>query len=198
MSSTEAATARRWSVGSVLWVIALSIMAGFQLWRGAWVDGVLFGVLVTMLVIDRLTGGRLRLPGLPAAPPWLAPALSAALGIILVFAPRQGWLDLIVIVVIGVGVFLLGWSPAPSSGPARPAAAVRRSMVIWAVLGVALAVWEALAFVFLTSLPQGEFGFPTISVLFDPLVESLPGRILFVGLWLICGLGLLDVTGRRR
>lgn len=65
-------------------------------------------------------------------------------------------------------------------------------------LGVALAVWEALAFVFLTSMPQGQVGFPTISVLFDPLVESLPGRILFVGLWLICGLGLLDVTGRRR
>ncbi len=62
----------------MLWLIALSIMAGFQLWRGAWVDGVLFSVLVTMLVIDRLAGGRLRLPGLPAAPPWPATALSVS------------------------------------------------------------------------------------------------------------------------
>ncbi|MGK2853964.1 MAG: hypothetical protein ACSLE3_07675 [Microbacteriaceae bacterium] len=93
MSDTPAATARHWGVGSVLWLTALAIMAGFQLWRGAWVDGLLFSVLVAVLVIDRLAGGRLRMPALPAAPRRMFLAISAALGLILVFAPRQGWLD---------------------------------------------------------------------------------------------------------
>ena len=50
-----------WTRATILWIGVLSIMAAFQLWRGAYVDGILFLGLVLMLVVDRLTGGRIVL-----------------------------------------------------------------------------------------------------------------------------------------
>jgi hypothetical protein len=58
---------------------------------------------------------------------------------------------------------------------------------------VVLCVWEATAFVLSVTVPGGDQMFPTISVLLDPFVENLWGRIVFVGLWLAAGLGLLQL-----
>ncbi|HZK59282.1 MAG TPA: hypothetical protein VFC59_05365 [Cryobacterium sp.] len=185
-----------WTRGALLWTLGLAIMAGFQLWRSAWVDGILFSLLVGMLVIDTLTGGRIRLLRLPvAAPRWLVLAGTAALGVVLVLSPRHGWVDLLMTGVIGVAVLLLIWAP----GPARtwqPAAAVRRSALAWSVLAVGLSLWEALAFILGAGSEAARWEFPTVSVLLDPVVESTLGRAVFVGLWLLGGLALLRV--RRR
>jgi hypothetical protein len=62
---TQTALARlirpRWSVSAILWICVLGIMASFQTWRGAYVDGVLFYAITLMLILDRLTDGRIRL-----------------------------------------------------------------------------------------------------------------------------------------
>lgn len=71
-------------------------MAGFQLWRGAWVDGILFALLVGMLVVDDLTGGRIRLLKRPVtAPKWLILTVTGVLGAFLVVAPRHSGFDLL-------------------------------------------------------------------------------------------------------
>ncbi|NBX24073.1 MAG: hypothetical protein EBR52_08220, partial [Microbacteriaceae bacterium] len=62
---------------------------------------------------------------------------------------------------------------------------------------VALCAWEATAFTLSVTLPNGLTNYPTISVLLDPIVESLPGRIVFVGLWLAGGLSLIGFFRRR-
>jgi hypothetical protein len=54
-----------------------------------------------------------------------------------------------------------------------------------------LCVWEATAFILSVTTPNGIENFPTISVLLDPFVENLWGRVVFVGLWLAAGYGLL-------
>ncbi|NBX24426.1 MAG: hypothetical protein EBR52_10100, partial [Microbacteriaceae bacterium] len=66
---TRRAIAPRWSVSAILWICVLGIMASFQTWRGAYVDGVLFFAITGMLIVDRLTGGRIRLMNSPLDAP---------------------------------------------------------------------------------------------------------------------------------
>lgn len=180
-----------WTLSAVLWIIVLAIMAGFQTWRGAYVDGLLFFALVAMLVIDRLTGGRLVILKKPiVAPKAVTLAITGTLGVVLVLAPRHSWIDLAVFIAIGVTVLLVAWEPAPQRIQ-RPHKAYLRSMWTWSMLAVAICVWEAAAFVLSVTLPGGNEDFPTISVLLDPFVENIFGRIIFVGLWLAAGYGLL-------
>ena len=180
-----------WSLSSVLWICVLGIMAGFQTWRGAYVDGILFFSLGAMLIIDRLTGGRIVIMKKPvAAPKILTLAITGVLGVVLVLAPRHSWVDLAVFIAIGVTVLLVAWEPAPEREQ-RSHKALLRSMWMWSMLAVAICLWEATAFVLSVTMPGGNENYPTISVLLDPFVENVWGRLIFVGLWLAAGYGLL-------
>lgn len=171
----------------------LAIMAGFQTWRGAYVDGVLFFALVAMLITDRLTGGRIILLKQPVvAPKVVTLAITGVLGLVLILAPRHSWIDLVALVAIGVTVLIVAWAPTPER-PERSRTSLLRSMWFWSMAAVALCVWEATAFVLSVTVPDGIDMFPTISVLLDPFVENIWGRIVFVGLWLAAGLGLLQL-----
>jgi hypothetical protein len=189
--------APRWTVSAVLWICVLATMAGFQTWRGAFVDGALFFLIAGMLVLDRLTGGRIRLITTPMElPRWVVAAITGALGVILVVAPRHGWVDLVTMVLIGVTMLVLAWTPRAKSD-FRGARAIKRSALVWSLWGVALCAWEAGAFILSVTTPNGGANFPTISILLDPVVESIPGRILFVGLWLAGGLSLIGFFRKR-
>lgn len=166
-------------------------MAVFQTWRGAYVDGSLFFALVAMLVIDRLTGGRLViLKKHIVAPKAVTLGITGVLGLILLLAPRHSWIDLAALVAIGVTVLIVAWEPAPERTK-RPRKAMARSVWFWSLATLALGLWETTAFVLSVSVPNGIEYFPTISVLLDPFVESMIGRLIFVGLWLAIGYGLL-------
>lgn len=181
----------RWNLSAVLWICVLAIMAGFQTWRGAYVDGILFFSLVAMLIIDRLTGGRIVIMKKPiAAPKIVTLAITGVLAVVLVLAPRHSWVDLAVFIAIGVTVLLVAWEPAPEREQ-RPHKALLRSMWMWSMLAVAICLWEATAFVLSVNMPGGNENYPTISVLLDPFVENVWGRLVFVGLWLAAGYGLL-------
>lgn len=175
----------------------LGTMAGFQTWRGAFVDGALFFLISGMLLVDRLTGGRIQLIKTPMdSPRWVVGAITGALGIVLVVAPRHGWVDFVTMVLIGVTVLVMAWTPRPKR-PFRGARAIKKSALVWSLWGIALCAWEATAFILSVTVPGGNDHFPTISVLLDPVVESIPGRILFVGLWLAGGVSLIGFFRRR-
>ena len=193
MPATTEVSRPRWSLSAVLWICVLAIMAGFQTWRGAYVDGVLFFALAAMLIIDRLTGGRIILLKQPlVAPKIVILAITGVLGLVLVLAPRHSWIDLVAMVAIGVTVLIVAWEPTPERQQ-RSHVSLLRSIWLWSVAAVALCVWEATAFVLSVTVPNGDEMFPTISVLLDPFVENIWGRIVFVGLWLAAGLGLLQL-----
>lgn len=189
-------TQPRWSISAVLWISVLTIMASFQAWRGAWVDAVVFYALVTVLIIDRLSQGQIRLIRQPLiVSRGVMLVIAGVLAAALVIAPRHGLFDLIVMIVIAVAVLLVAWQPQPE-GKQLPHTSYSRSALAWSVLAVALCVWEALAFIFSVSMPDGDL-YPTISVLLDPLVENFWGRTFFVGLWFAGGLGLLGVWAKK-
>ena len=197
MSATTEVSKPRWSLSSFLWVAVLTIMASFQTWRGAYVDGILFYSLVAVLVIDRLTGGRIRIMKQPiVATKVVTLGITGTLALILVLAPRHGWVDLVTMVAIGVVVLILAWEPAPAKRQ-LPLKAIKRSALVWAILGVGLCLWEALAFIFSVTMPNGDLNYPTISVLLDPFVENTWGRLFFVGLWLAAGLALLKFWSKK-
>ena len=188
--------AGKWTVSAILWICVLTIMATFQTWRGAYIDGVLFYAIVATLVIDRLTGGRVRLLKQPVIVPKVVTlGITGTLALVLIVAPRHGWIDLVTMVAIGVTVLILAWEPAPARRE-LPERALKRSALIWSILAVGLCVWEALAFVLSVTMPVGT-DYPTVSVLLDPALENLWGRIFFVVLWLAGGLGLLRFWRRK-
>lgn len=188
--------AGKWTVSAVLWICVLAIMASFQTWRGVYVDGVLFYAIVAMLIIDRLTGGRIRILKQPVIVPKVVTlGITGTLALVLIVAPRHGWIDLVTKVAIGVTVLILAWEPAPARRE-LPEKALKRSAMTWSILAVGLCVWEALAFILSVTMPDGD-NYPTVSVLLDPALENLWGRIFFVVLWLAGGLGLLRFWQRK-
>lgn len=187
----------RWNISTVLWTTVLAIMAGFQLWRGAFVDGMLFTAITLLLIVDTSTGGRIRFFRKHiVAPRWVTLVVVLGIGLVLVIAPRHGIVDLIAMVLIGISALILAWAPA-SVRVELPARAYRTSAITWSILAVGLCLWEALAFILSQYLPGGEDSYPTISVLLDPFLNWFPGKVLFIGLWLAAGLALLRVWGKR-
>jgi len=175
-------------------------MAGFQWWRGARVDGVLFTVAVALVLVDLVKGS----PAQPLIRRRVLPrgailTCAAIVGVILIATPRNGWLDLVGVVLAGAGVMFLAWSPQRARD-VRPDTAVRRSSTSWALLAISLSVWEALALVVSATSPLAATislqAFPTVSVLLDPVLRSWAGQVFFVGCWLVTGLALLRLWTR--
>jgi hypothetical protein len=74
--------------------------------------------------------------------------------------------------------------PDPAPVPAAGAAA-------WAVVFVALALWELAALLLQPSLTTNSWAHPTISVLLDPVLATHLGRAVVLSLWLASGWWLL-------
>ena len=184
-----------WSWSAIAWMAVLGLMAAFQLWRGAWVDGTLFSLLVATLLIDRLTNGRIRIFHTPPIMHrrWIG-VLASLAAVILAISPRHSDLDLVVVSAVGIGVLALAWAPAPAT-PDHPKRAYTRAAMWWSILAVGFCLWEALAYIL--SVTVSEYDFPTVSVLLDPFLEWGIGRAVFTVGWLAGGLWLLRVWGRR-
>jgi hypothetical protein len=93
------------------------------------------------------------------------------------------------------------WAPAavgvavawrrPVADGTDPAPVPAAGAVAWAVVFVALALWELAALLLQPSLTTTSWAHPTISVLLDPILASHLGRAIVLSLWLGSGWGLL-------
>lgn len=183
------------------WTLILIITGLFQMFRGAPVDGAFFLGIATLLLADAL--GWLHLNGLPRPRTgWLLVA-AVPLAVVLVLAPRHGVVDGIIVSGIGLSALLIGWSPRQyaegdaSRDTASLPPAIRRTVILWSVIGVICALWEVLSF--LLGLPSAEAAtrHPSISELFDPALNTIQGRIAFTVAWLLAGVALLHGTTRK-
>jgi hypothetical protein len=122
-----AQSASKWSIGSALWLVALTIMASFQTWRGAYEDGVLFYGIVILLTVDQASGQRIgsRLQRL-RIPKMIILGVTALCGVVLVIAPRHGIVTFTTMSIIGVMMLILAWPPLEASR-SRSTPAIRRS-----------------------------------------------------------------------
>lgn len=200
------ASASSWPTSVVLWVVTLAIMAVFQFWRGAPIDGAIFAALTLGLVIERLVrmrrsaaGGPVAPPPRPPSTPLLALVVGAALaaGLALVLAPRTGPVSIALVSGLGIAAIALVWDRGPGARASSPESR-RRSRIAWGTLGIALCVWEALAYILSVVVPRGWIGFPTVSLLLEPAVDFDPSRALLTAAWLAAGVWLVAGAAARR
>jgi hypothetical protein len=191
---------------SLPWIAIVALTAAVQFVRAAPVDGVVFCAVGAALLADAL---GILLGIAPLARPGIVPVLAGALaaGLLLTLTPRHGVVDGIVLVGAGIAALVAGWPALREGGSddrSRPhgprrgdAAAVRRTAVLWAAVGVATCLWELTSFVLQRVWPQQKDQHPAISDLLDPALDQLWFRALFVAGWLALGIALLARGGRR-
>jgi hypothetical protein len=186
---SDSAARRRVSWPVAAWVAILILTGGFQIYRGAPVDGAVFLAMAGALILD-LAG---ILPE-PRTTEWrpsriiLIGVLGAA-AVVLALTPRHGIGDGIAIAISGILVFLVAWpqraAPAGSAWTPR----MRRTATLWAGVGIAICLWELTMFFLGAYVDRNAF--PALSDLLDPLLDQPIGRILFAAGWLVGGVALL-------
>ncbi len=187
---------------SAPWIAIVAITAVVQFIRGAPIDGVVFGVVAVALLADVI--GAIPQIG-PLARPGTVPVLAGGLTVALLLAlmPRHGIVDGIVLVGVGIAAVPVAWAGVRSGaertrGPwPGDTAALRRTAILWAAVGVATCAWELTSFVLGRVLPEQKEQHPAISDLIDPALDQFWFRALFALGWVALGVALLGRGGRR-
>jgi hypothetical protein len=180
----------RWS--EWLWLTILTAIGVVQIIRAQWFDAVVFFVVVVALLVDAFglipavsRGRRLATRGLVVG--------AAAIGAVMCFLPRHAtWMGVAVLLAGAAGV-VIAWPQRPGTAPAW-SPGLRRLAWTWSAIVVIGCVWELTQFVLARIAPQRQWF--ALSDLVDPLVATVPGRILFIAAWVACGAFLLG-RGRR-
>ena len=167
------------------------LTGGFQFYRQAPADGVVFLVMAAVLILD-LTGALRRFDRWRWAPGRIITVVALALAaIVLVFTPRHEWPDGVVVVVTGILVFIVAW-PEPNRDRADVAGwtpRLKRSAIAWSALGIVFCAWELVTY-FLGLTAAGRVDYPALSDLINPILDNPIGRIVAVAAWLAGGVAL--------
>jgi hypothetical protein len=180
----------RWS--EALWLGILTAIGAVQIVRAQWFDAVVYFGAVAVLVADAAglipaTSRRRRV-----TTGWLTGA-AAVLGAVMCFLPRHGtWMGVAVLIAGAVAV-VIAW-PQPGGTAPVWSSGLRRLAWAWSAIVVAGCLWELAQFVLARVAPDLQWF--ALSDLVDPLVATVPGRILFITAWVACGVFLLG-RGRR-
>lgn len=174
------------------WTVILVITGLFQVFRGAPIDGAFFLGIAALLLADEL--GLVVLPATRVPRRGLLAGAAIVLGALLVLAERHGLVEGLLVSGIGLTVLLFVW-PQPERAAAAPDP-LHRAAVVWSVVAVAACLIEVASFLLGLSSEEAKFAHPSISLLLDPALDTIEGRIVFTALWLVAGIALLR-RGKR-
>ena len=192
MQATETRRSVQLRLVSAAWIAILVLTGAFQLYRQAFADAAVFILLAVALVIGE-TGILSRLDGRANRPRRIGIAIALAIdALVLVFTPRHGYADGIVLAISGVLVFIVAWPNASATDQAKEPWSPRltRAALAWTILGIAFCVWE-LAMYFLGYGAEGRTDFPALSDILDPILDNPIGRVIGVAAWLAGGVALM-------
>lgn len=178
------------------WTIVVLVTALFHFFRGAPVDGSFFLVVTALLFADAVDWVRIPVPTLRL--PRLATLLGLAvvLGTLLILAPRHGIVEGLILSAIGVSVLAFAWESGGKR--AENSRALRKSLVLFTAVVVIGCLIEVSSYLLGLPSSQAMFEHPSISLLLDPFIGSLPGRVIFTSLWLASGIWLLRRARERK
>lgn len=166
-----------------------------QIFRGSFFDTTVFSLCTVAIwisasgVLGAKFGKRLKI-----ARPWLLWGVVIFTVALSVF-PRHSYVHGILVLALLPIVLRLVWYT--DRGPKeKPDPHQARARIVWAVLALLLTGWEFMANI-LGQLVNSLHIYPTISVLIDPMLDTLYGQAVFVVLWLSIGIGLLRLWERR-
>ena len=185
---------KRWGITNP-WVWVFLVTTSLQVFRGSPIDTLIFGASTLIVWLDASGFLKRSLQERPKVNNALIAVVMLMLGLVLSFFPRHTYLHGAIMFMILPVVLYLVWHK--DHGPKEKADPImHRTKTIWKYLSLALCVWEFAANI-QGQLEQSLTTHPTISVLIDPMLDSVTGQTIFVVLWLFLGLGLLRIWGRK-
>ncbi|MFM5905555.1 MAG: hypothetical protein ACKORF_05580 [Micrococcales bacterium] len=117
-------------------------------------------------------------------------ALALAVG--LTVLPRHTQTGLLLFLCLLPAAILMVWGN--HRGPkGAPSERLKRSRLTWIIWAVVTCIWEFAANI-LGQVTKDPQGYPTISVLVDPLMDQILGQAGYVVTWLAVGYGLIKVA----
>jgi hypothetical protein len=178
------------------WLPVFVFIVAFHLNRGSIGDAVIFGIGSLLLVADWKHWIPWRMPERPKVSGWVIALVLVVSFLILLTTNRNGWQDIVLLLTLApialVMVYYRDHGPKPSA-----TRVMARTKWIWMTLALSMAVAELFAYIF-AAVYKDDRSFPTVSVLVNPVLESPIGRSVFLVLWMLIGVGLLQVRRGRR
>jgi hypothetical protein len=119
---------------------------------------------------------------------WLWPGVLAGIAYSLVVGSlqRYSWPATVAVNIPAVAGVLVAWRVSAGSKGA-PARLSRAGVAAWAAVWAGAAVWELTALYLQPSLTTDSYAHPTLSVLANPVLHSVPGRAAVLFAWLAFG-----------
>ena len=186
---------KRLLAGMNPWLPPMIYTAMFQIMRGAIVDAVIFTVGSLLLIADWKHWLRWHMPERPRIgriPVILVILLSSS---VLFFSDRGGWQDVVLLLALAPValslVFYRDHGPKPSSSRI-----MNRTRWLWLAIAVFLCLSELFAYIW-ANVFKDDRSFPTISIIVRPILDSPYGRGIFLAIWMLVGVGLLQVWRKK-
>ncbi|MEN9962376.1 MAG: hypothetical protein RIS66_789 [Actinomycetota bacterium] len=165
-------------------------VAIFHFMRESWVDAAIFTIGSLLVIADWKKWFRWEMPERPKlskTPVLLAILLASS---ILFFSERGGWQDTVLLLALApIALFMVYYrdhGPKPSSTKL-----MNRTRWLWLTLATILCVSELFAYIWANAFKDDE-SYPTISIIVNPVLESPYGRGIFLLVWMLIGVGLIQ------
>ncbi|MEN9970318.1 MAG: hypothetical protein RLZZ229_526 [Actinomycetota bacterium] len=177
------------------WLPVFAFVTMFHVMRGSFGDAIIFGIGTALLIADWKKLFRWHMPERPKfgkISVVVAILISAA---VLFFSERGGWQDIVLLLALApialTMVYYRDHGPKPSSTKL-----MARTKWIWLTLALFMAVSELFAYIW-ANVYQDDKTYPTISIIVNPVLESPYGRGVFLMLWMLIGVGVLQIWRKR-
>ena len=177
------------------WLPVLLTTLLFHIIRGAYSDALIFGIGCAIMIADWKHLIPWHMPARPKLSKWLVTLLMLVAASVLFFSKRGGWQDIVLLLTLApIALSLIYYR---DHGP-KPSATkiMARTRALWVTLAMSMAVFELFAFMW-ASVFKDDKNFPTISVLVNPILESAYGRSIFFVLWMLIGVGMLQIWKKK-
>jgi len=181
--------AERWA--DAAWLFVLVAAGGFQVGRGAPIEGIPFILGAIALALDSLGWLRPlnRAIAQPGAPSWVVAAVIAVSAVVIGAAPEFGWVAAVVVAAAGVAAVRPTWGRRepeylPDAGERR---GISRAALCWAGVAIALCLWELASFFLGLPSARADWEHPALSDLVKPAVDEPLARAVLFAAWLATG-----------
>lgn len=179
--------------GPVLWLVVFIGGAAFQLWRGSPIDTVVYASVALLVIIA--VQERLRTPEFSATRFTTAASTLLVSTLVFILFPIHSWPTAVFYLLLVPVLLRIIWQKESKLSQGSTSA-LRRSSRIWFTIGSLTSICE-LGNYFASDITHDDKAFPTLTVLVDPFVADRLGKLLFVAVWAVIGVGLFRVSTQK-
>ncbi|MFM1993174.1 MAG: hypothetical protein RL600_1002 [Actinomycetota bacterium] len=177
------------------WLPVLVFVTAFHINRGSFGDAIIFGIGCLLLIADWKRWVPWHMPERPKVSGWVIGVVILISCSVLLFTQRDGWQNRVLLLTLApIALSMVYYRDhGPKPGATKQ---MMRTKWIWITLALIMAVSELFAYIF-AAVYKDDSTYPTISILVNPVLESPWGRAIFLTLWMLIGVGLLQIRRKR-